>query len=100
MEISPENIHSLSDFQRKAKEHLEQLGESGRPMVITVNGKAKAVVQDAEAYQKLLDELDEARSVALLRTRLGSMRRGKKGRPLRAALAELGEQAVKRRGRR
>ncbi len=34
---------------------MKQLKKSKRPMVLTVKGKAAAVVQDAEAYQRLLD---------------------------------------------
>ena len=40
------DIHSLSDFQRNTKEHLQRLKRSGRPEVLTVNGKAEVVVQD------------------------------------------------------
>ena len=34
---------------------MKQLRKTRRPVVLTVNGKAAAVVQDAEAYQRLLD---------------------------------------------
>lgn len=34
---------------------MRQLKKSKRPVVLTVKGKAAAVVQDAEAYQRLLD---------------------------------------------
>ena len=34
---------------------MKQLKKSKRPVVLTVKGKAEAVVQDAEAYQRLLD---------------------------------------------
>jgi PHD/YefM family antitoxin component YafN of YafNO toxin-antitoxin module len=34
---------------------MKQLKKSKRPVVLTVNGKAAAVVQDAEAYQHSLD---------------------------------------------
>ena len=33
----------------------KQLRKSKRPVVLTVKGKATAIVQDAEAYQRLLD---------------------------------------------
>ena len=61
------NIHSLSDFQRNAKDHIRKLKESGKPAVLTVNGEAEVVVQSAEAYQKLLDDralLDSIRSIS------------------------------------
>jgi PHD/YefM family antitoxin component YafN of YafNO toxin-antitoxin module len=34
---------------------MKQLKKTKRPVVLTVKGKAQAVVQDAEAYQRLLD---------------------------------------------
>jgi len=34
---------------------MKQLKKTKRPVVLTVNGKAAAIVQDAEAYQRLLD---------------------------------------------
>ncbi len=39
---------------------LAHIKATKRPMVLTVNGKAAAVVQDAEAYQRLLDLAAEA----------------------------------------
>jgi PHD/YefM family antitoxin component YafN of YafNO toxin-antitoxin module len=34
---------------------MKQLKKSKRPVVLTVKGKAAAIVQDAKAYQRLLD---------------------------------------------
>ena len=99
MTIHLTEIHSLSDFQRNTKDHLREMERSGHPRVLTVNGKAKLVVQDARSYQKLLEQLEEAETVAILKRRLASMRRGKKGRPLADVLAEMGEGSPKRRRR-
>ena len=49
------DIQSLTNFRRKSAQFLKQLKKSKRPVVLTVNGKAEAVVQDAEAYQRLLN---------------------------------------------
>jgi len=49
------DIQSLTTFRRSSRDFLKHLKKSKRPMVLTVNGKAAAVVQDAEAYQRLLD---------------------------------------------
>ena len=49
------DIQSLTTFRRSLGEFLKQLKKTKRPVVLTVNGKAAAVVQDAEAYQRLLD---------------------------------------------
>jgi len=49
------DIQSLTTFRRKSGQFLKQIKKTKRPIVLTVNGKAEAVVQDAEAYQRLLD---------------------------------------------
>jgi prevent-host-death family protein len=49
------DIQSLTTFRRRSGDFMKQLKKSKRPVVLTVNGKAAAVVQDAEAYQHLLD---------------------------------------------
>ncbi len=84
------NIHSLSDFQRNTKEHLKRLKRSGDPEVLTVNGKAELVVQDARSYQKLLNQAAEAEAVEVLKRRLKAVARGAKSRPLEDVLEDLG----------
>ena len=49
------DIQSLTTFRRSSGQFIRHLKKSKRPLVLTVNGKAAAVVQDAEAYQRLLD---------------------------------------------
>lgn len=49
------DIQSLTTFRRRSGEFMRQLKKTKRPVVLTVKGKAAAVVQDAEAYQDLLD---------------------------------------------
>lgn len=49
--VSLTNIHSLTDFRHNAKKYVEQLQETKAPLVLTVNGKAAIVVEDAEAYE-------------------------------------------------
>jgi prevent-host-death family protein len=49
------DIQSLTTFRRRSGDFMKQLKKSKRPVVLTVKGKAQAIVQDAEAYQRLLD---------------------------------------------
>ncbi len=49
------DTHSLTTFRRHSGDIMKRLKKNKRPMVLTVKGKAAAVVQDAEAYQRLLD---------------------------------------------
>jgi PHD/YefM family antitoxin component YafN of YafNO toxin-antitoxin module len=83
------DIRSLSDFQRNTREHLRHLKRRGAPLVLTVNGKAELVVQDARSYQKLLDLLEEAEVVVTLRKRLASLGQGTQGRSFEDALEDL-----------
>ncbi len=47
------DTYSLTDFRQNAKEHLERMRETGRPEVLTVNGRAEAVVMTPAAYDRL-----------------------------------------------
>jgi prevent-host-death family protein len=49
------DIQSLTTFRRQSGDFMKQLKKTKRPVVLTVNGKAAAIVQDAGAYQRLLD---------------------------------------------
>jgi len=55
--ISIDDIRSLTEFQRNTKSHLRRLKATGRPEVLTVNGKAELIVQDARAYEETLDAI-------------------------------------------
>ena len=57
--IRPEDIGSLTDFARNTKAHLKRLRRTGRPELLTVNGKAEVVVQNAAAYQRLIESLEK-----------------------------------------
>jgi len=56
---------------------MKHLKKSKRPMVLTVNGKAAAVVQDAEAYQRLLDIAAQADAEEGIRQGLDDARQGR-----------------------
>jgi len=86
--IHLEDIHSLTDFQRHTKEHIERLKETGRPEVLTVNGKAEVIVQDAAAYQKLLELVDRLQAIEGIQKGLESMQRGE-GKPAHEVFTRL-----------
>ena len=88
------DIHSLTDFQRNVKDHLKHLKETGRPEILTVNGKAAVVVQDAESYQRLLDLVEQAEAVEGIQRGLNDVKRGRT-RSMRTAEEELGQQYEK-----
>lgn len=83
-----EDIYSLTDFQRHAKEHIERLKQTGRPEVLTVNGRAEVVIQDAASYQKLLELVDRLEAIEGIKQGLESMHRGE-GRPAAEVFQDL-----------
>lgn len=56
--VDVRDIYSLTDFQRNTRRHIERLRRTGRPAVLTVNGAAELVVQEAEAYQRRVADVD------------------------------------------
>jgi prevent-host-death family protein len=54
------DVQSVTAFRTHSAEFLAHLKATKRPLTLTVNGKPAAVVQDAEAYQHLLDLAAEA----------------------------------------
>jgi len=49
------DIQSLTTFRRRSGDFIKLQKKNKRPVVLTVRGKAAAVVQDAASYQRLLD---------------------------------------------
>lgn len=71
--IRTQAICSLTEFLRNTKAHIADLKKTGYPEVLTVNGQAELVVQDAAAYQELLDKIE---SIEAVRKGLEAMQRG------------------------
>lgn len=84
-------IDSLTNFKRQTARYLKLLQSSGEPVVLTVNGKAQVVVQDAAAYQKLVEaaaQADRETTIAAIRAGLEDGASGRT-KPARAALRSL-----------
>ena len=71
------DIQSLTTFRRRSGDFMKQIKKSKRPVVLTVNGKAAAVVQDAEAYQRLLDVAASADAREGIRQGIEDARKGR-----------------------
>ena len=65
--IDLREVRSVTEFQRNIKDYVGRLKEKKTPLVLTVNGRAELVVQDAESYQEMLDRLERAETVAAIR---------------------------------
>ena len=71
------DIQSLTTFRRRSGDFIKQLKKTQRPVVLTVKGKAAAIVQDAEAYQRLLDIAARADAAEGIRQGLEDSEMGK-----------------------
>ena len=76
-----QDIHPLTDFKRNTPEFLRQLKETGNPLVLTINGKAELVVQDAASYQRLFDLAERLETIEAVKESLASADRGE-GKPM------------------
>jgi len=82
------DIQSLTTFRRRSGDFMKQLKKSKRPVVLTVKGKAEAVVQDAESYQHLLDIAARADVNEAIRQGLDDVAHGRT-RPAEEVLDEI-----------
>jgi prevent-host-death family protein len=86
-----QDTYSLTDFKQNAQEHLERLRHTGRPEILTVNGKAEAVVMTPATYDRLIDAasaLSEAKAkigAGLQQARAGQLIDGDKALAARRA---------------
>jgi prevent-host-death family protein len=71
------DIQSLTTFRRRSGDFMKQLRKSKRPVVLTVNGRAAAVLQDPEAFQRLLDLASRADTNEGIRQGLRDAKEGK-----------------------
>ena len=78
----------MTEFQRNLKDYVGRLKEKKTPLVLTVNGRAELIVQDADSYQTLLDRLERAETVAAVRQGMEQFERGE-GIPLKQAERRL-----------
>ena len=86
--LDTRQIHSLTDFLRNHKEHVARLKKTRMPEVLTVNGRAEVVIQDAESYQALLDRLHCMETIAAIREGIASAERSEL-KPAEQVFAEM-----------
>jgi prevent-host-death family protein len=93
------DIHSLSDFKRKTSEFMTRMKQSGHPVVLTINGRAELVVQDAASYQRLLELAEKAEMMEFLQKSRQDMEAGRT-MSAQEALEELARRhKLKRKGK-
>jgi PHD/YefM family antitoxin component YafN of YafNO toxin-antitoxin module len=86
--IDLREVRSVTEFQRNLKGYVGRLKEKRTPLVLTVNGRAELIVQNADSYQELLDRLERAETLAAIREGMKQFERGQ-GIPLQQAERRL-----------
>ncbi len=79
MTTSLDDSETLSAFKRDSSAVAKRLKKSGKPMVLTVHGKAEMVIQDAAAYRRLQELAalaDAAEMAAFLKRSADDMETG------------------------
>ena len=89
------DIRSLSEFKRNTPEFMKQLRSTGQPVVLTINGKAELVVQAAEGYQELLENISHEENVQFIKGSHDQVKAGKVV-PMRQFVENLGNKKKKR----
>jgi prevent-host-death family protein len=79
---------TLTNFKRDTTRFLKQLRKKKEPIVLTINGKAELVVQDAASYQELQDRIERLETIAAVKDGLEDVAAGRT-RPMREVLEEL-----------
>ncbi len=79
------NIQSISYLKANAAELVNQLEESGEPLVVTQHGRARMVVMDAGSYDKLQEALALSKLLSMGRREAEAG----KSRPAAAVFAKL-----------
>ena len=80
-----QDIHSMTTFKRNSSGLMKRIRKTGRPIVLTVKGKAEAVLLSAAAYQDIAHHLD---AVAGIRRGLAQAKKGQ-GRPVDEVFDDL-----------
>ena len=86
-----QDIQPLTTFRNNSVGFIRQLKKTKRPIVLTVNGKPEAVLQDPAAYQRLLDLAALADPEEGLRQGLEDIAEGRT-RPALEVFAELSKE--------
>lgn len=71
------DIQAMTSFRRNPTDFMKHLKKTKRPLVLTVNGKAEAIIQDTESYQRLLDLAADSSAVEGIRQELDDMKNGR-----------------------
>ena len=67
------DIQSLSEFKQNASKLIKQVRATKQPVVLTVNGKPAAVVQDVESYEQMAEDAEYQATVRALKVAIDDL---------------------------
>jgi prevent-host-death family protein len=79
------NIQSISNLKANAAELVDQLEESGEPLIVTQHGKARLVVLDVASYDRIQEALAHSKILSMGRREVEAG----KSRPAAEVFAKL-----------
>ena len=85
--MSDTGVRHFEELSEEPDRFVRELKDSGQPVVVDIHGQ-EVIVQDAAAYNLLLDELDRAEAIAGIRRGLEDMYAGRT-KPLDQAFARI-----------
>jgi prevent-host-death family protein len=86
-----QDIKPVSEFRSNAASLIQQVQDEKRPLILTQRGHSAAVLMAASEYDKLLDELELLREVALAEQQLDAGQGVSHEDALKQVLAGLGQ---------
>jgi len=77
MPKTQQDVQAMTAFRRNPARFLKQVKKTKKPLMLTVNGRTEAVVQDADEYQRLLDLAAQADEEEGVRQGMEDVRKGR-----------------------
>ncbi len=81
-------VRPLSDLTEHSRDFLVELQASSAPILLTVEGEGRLIVQNPRSYQKMLDLIERFETIQAVRQGLAEAARGE-GRPMEEVFDEL-----------
>lgn len=96
MFIPPPFFRTVTQFTSQRRKIKRRLTNTGAPVVLLNRGRPELVVQDVEAYRKLIARLDHLEAMDAIREGMADIHAGR-GIPLKQALAQM-KKAIGKKG--
>jgi prevent-host-death family protein len=86
--MNSRDVKTFSEHAQRLREHLDRVRATGRPLVVTTDGKPDAVVLSPENYEELLADAEYARHLRAIEQSIEEFERGE-GIPVEESLAKV-----------